>query len=155
MVKLSEEIASFFHKQSFAIVTTVDKDGSPHNACKGIVQIEPAGKIYLLDLYRANTFGNLKQNPNISITAVDEHKFKGYCLKGKARIVDTEELDPKILKTWEDKITGRVASRLIRNLRGEKGHKKHPEIHLPKPAYMIVMEVEKTIDLTPHHLQEV
>lgn len=30
----------------------------------------------------------------------------------------------------------------------------HPEALLPKPEYMIVMEVEEIIDLTPKHLKQ-
>lgn len=143
----------FFQNQNFVIVSTIDKNGFPHCSCKGIVEINRDGQVYLLDLYKAKTFENLKTNPHISITAVDEHKFIGCCLKGKARIITSDEISPHLIKAWEDKLTSRVTQRVIKNITGQKGHPSHPEVLLPKPQYMIVIEVERAISLTPHHLK--
>ncbi len=127
MKKITEEIIRFFHKQPYTIVTTIDKDGSLHNSCKGIVDIEESGRVYLLDLYKEKTYRNLKENPHINITAVDEHRFIGYSLKGMARIVKREKVKSRIIKSWEDRIKKRITQRLLRNIRGEKGHSRHPE----------------------------
>ena len=153
MKRLSGDIIIFFHNQGCVIVSTVDKNGFPHSACKGIIKISRSGRVYLLDLYHAKTHENLKYNPRISITAIDEHKFVGYCLKGKAEIIPEGELKSHIIKAWETRITSRLTRRLLKNIREEKGHPRHPEILLPKPEYMIVIEVEEIVDLTPHHLK--
>lgn len=153
MKKLPDEIIQFFHNQGCVIVSTIDKNGFPHSACKGIVQINRNGRVYLLDLYHARTYENLKYNPHISITAIEEHKFTGYCLKGKAEIIPEGKLESRIIKAWETRITSRLTRRLLKNIREEKGHPRHPEILLPKPEYMIAMEVEEIVDLTPHHLK--
>ena len=118
------------------------------------MDINSQGKVYLLDAYRAKTFTNLKNNPNASITVVDEHKFEGYCLKGKAKIIDLDEVGPKILKAWEERITSRMTSRVLKNIRGEKGHAEHPEVQLPNPQYMIYIEVDEVVNLTPHKLRK-
>lgn len=109
----------------------------------------------MLDLYLKETYRNLKNNPSISITAVDEHKFKGFSLKGKAKILNREDLSPQLLKAWEEKINSRITRRLIKNMKEEKGHPKHPEALMPEPAYLIEVEVKDIVDLTPHHLKEV
>ena len=152
--RLSDEIVHFFHSQGCVIVSTIDKNGFPSNACKGIVEIDHNGHVYLLDLYKAKTAANLKLNPHISITAIDEHKFMGYCLKGKAHLVTEEEIKPHLMKAWEDKIASRLTRRLLKNIRGEKGHVSHPEALLPKPEYMIAIEIEEIVDLTPHRMKE-
>lgn len=152
--RFSNEVINFFHNQNFVIVSTINRDATLHNSCKGIVKIEQQGKVYLLDLYRGRTHDNLKKNPNISITAVDEHKFIGYCLKGKVKEVLEEKLAPQIITAWDERITSRITRRVLKNIRGEKGHPSHPELLLPKPEYLIVMEVEEIIDLTPHQLKE-
>ena len=153
MKRLADDIINFFQSQGYVIVSTIDKNGSLHNACKGIVDIKSNGRIYLLDLYKGKTFENLKNNRHISISAVDEHKFIGYCLKGKVRIITGEEINPQIIKAWEERITSRLTRRVIRNIHEEKGHPRHPEALLPKPEYLIVMDAEEAIDLTPHHLK--
>ena len=116
MIALPREIVQFFHKQRFVIVSTVDKKNTPHNSCKGIVDIDQKGIIYLLDLYRGKTLANLERNPNISVTVVDEHKFIGYCLKGIAAIVDKKLLNPHIIRYWEKKIPKNIVMNTQKNL---------------------------------------
>ena len=152
-MKVSEDILFFFRQQNFTIVSTIGKDGQVHNSCKGIVKISEDGLVYLLDLYKADTFLNLQQNHNISVTAVDEHKFKGYCLKGTARIEEADKFSPDLIKEWEQRISGRITQRVLKNIKEEKGHLRHPESQFPKPAYLIVMEVNVVVDLTPHILK--
>ena len=123
------------------------------DSCKGIVEIDEKGKIYLLDLYKARTYNNLKKNPNIAITAVNEHKFKGYCLKGEAKIEEVENFKEHTLKAWEKRIITRISQRVIKNMQGEKGHTKHPEALMPETEYLIVMDVHEIVDLTPHTLK--
>lgn len=155
MKALPPEIVQFLHSQRFVVVSTVGNSKMPHNACKGIVDIDPKGIVYLLDLYRGKTLSNLERNPNISITFVDEHKFMGYCLKGIAAIVDKKLLNPHIIKAWEKKIASRITHRLIKNIHDEvvRGHKHHPESLLPKPEYMISMKVNEIVNLTPSHIK--
>ena len=154
MKRLTDDIINFFHKQPYTIVTTIDKKGCPHNSCKGIVDIENTGKVYLLDLYKERTYENLRQNPHITITAVDEHKFMGFCFKGIARIVKEKKLHSRTIKKWEEKLIKRISQRLLKNLQGQKGHPRHPEANLPKPEYLIEVEVKEVIDLTPHHIRK-
>ena len=153
MKRLNDDIVQFFRSQGAVIVNTLDRDGSIHSSCKGAVKIDKVGLVYLLDLYRGKTYENLKHNNNLTITAVDEHKFIGYCLKGKARLMPQERIRSKVIAAWEEKITGRISRRLIKNIRDEKGHPKHPEALLPRPKYLIVMKVEEIVDLTPEHLK--
>jgi len=118
MKMLPDEILRFFQKQHFVIVSTVDRKSKiPHSSCKGIVNIEKQSRIYLLDLYNGRTYANLKENPHINITAVDEHKFKGWCLKGKAKIMSGKRIKPEIIKLWEKGIAGRITHRILKNIR--------------------------------------
>jgi predicted pyridoxine 5'-phosphate oxidase superfamily flavin-nucleotide-binding protein len=150
MIKLNRDVVHFLQNQGFVVVSTIDAAGYPHNSCKGIVEIDDNGRVYLLDLFRARTRKNLETNPVISITAVDEHKFIGYCLKGKARIITQEEAGSHLARAWEERITSRLTKRLIKNIHGEKGHALHPEALLPKPEYVIAMDVEEIVDLAPY-----
>ena len=153
MKGLTDRIIHFFENQSFVIVSTIDNNGIPHSSCKGIVEIQKEGRVYLFDLYKARTYKNLQSNTNINITAVDEHKFEGYCLKGQARIVAGRALTAQTIKAWEEKIAGRITKRMIRNIREDKVITRHSEALLPRPEYMIMMEVEEIVDLIPQNLR--
>jgi len=155
MKKITQEVIQFLERQGFVVVSTIDKQGIPHSSCKGIIEIDKKGLVYLLDLYRGSTYANLRGNPRMSITAVDEHGFRGYCLKGKARVLAQEKLEPRIIKAWDQRLTSRLTTRLLKNIRQEKGQSKHPEFLLPSPKYMIIMDVERVVDLTPQHLKGV
>ena len=152
-MKLNDELVHFLQRQGHTVISTIDEDGAIHNSCKGIVEIDKEGSIYLLDLYKQRTYKNLKNNHHITLTAVDEHKFVGYSLKGKATIVDEKKVSSKMIKAWEKKITDRISQRILKNVHGEKGHPKHPEMLLPKPEYLIMMEIDKIVDLTPQILK--
>jgi general stress protein 26 len=154
-MKLDDEIIQFLYRQHHTVISTIDGDGLIHNSCKGIVEIDDKCRIYLLDLYKQRTYENLKKDPRISLTVVDEHKFKGYTLKGKARIISEDKIKPDILAAWDKKISGRISHRILKNVKGEKSHARYPEILLPKPEYIIEMQVERIVDLTPHKLKNI
>lgn len=152
MIKLPEEVLEFLEKQHFVVVVTGDKDGSFHASCKGIVDIKKSGKLVLLDVYKGKTYANLKRHRKITVTAVDEHKFKGVCLKGTARIANISGFRKNVADIWERKITSRIAHRILSNVRQQKSQKMFPESRLPQPEYVIVMQAREVIDLTPGHL---
>lgn len=153
MKKIPSAVIEFLHTQSFVIIASLDKAGFPHTSCKDIVKIDSDGKVYLVDVYHGVTSENIKHNPKVSISAVDEHKFTGYCLKGEAILVP-EDISQEIIKTWEDKITSRLTKRLLRNLAEDKGHGHHPEASLPLPKYIITVEIEEVVDLAPFNLKK-
>lgn len=153
MLKLNSDIINFLENQGCVVLTTIDAKGYPHASCKGMIKTEESRRIYLLDAYHGRTFRNLKINPYASVTVFDEHRFKGFCLKGRARLIHEDELTADIIKSWEKRIAARLTQRLLKNIREDKGHKGHPEASLPKPKYMIVLEVSEVVDLTPSHLK--
>lgn len=154
MKPLPPAIIDFLRTQDFVVVSSIDENGFPHSSCKAIVKIDPAGEIYLVDVYRGLTSKNIAHNSHVSISAVDEHKFIGYCLKGRARVIPAKVISQEILKTWEDNITSRLAKRLLKNLVQDKGQGHHPEASLPHPQHLIALEVEAIIDLAPQRLKK-
>ena len=153
MRKIPEFVIDFLNAQSFVIVSSWDKDGFPHASCKDIVKIDPAGGVYLVDVYYGATAENIRANPRVSISAVDEHKFIGYCLKGKA-VLMSDAISSEIIKAWEDKITARLTKRLLRNLSEDQGRGHHPEASLPHLKHIIMIEVEQIVDLAPFNLKK-
>ncbi len=149
MKELNSDIISFFRDQGFTIISTLNNDGSLHSSCKGIIDIERDGVVYLLDLYHGKTFKNLKDNKNITITAVDEHRYVGYALSGIAQIIAKEDIDDKIYELWEKNVSKRASKRLIKNIKEDHKVKHHPEVKFPAPKYLIRVEIDKIVDLAP------
>jgi uncharacterized pyridoxamine 5'-phosphate oxidase family protein len=153
MKQLSGEIIQVFQKQGFVIVSTLDIEGRIHCSAKGIVGIEEQGRVFIIDLYHGVTFNNLKRNPLVSITAIDEEAFVGYTLKGKATVVEREKIKKHIISGWEDKVIQRISRRVINDIKREKKSRHHPEAIFPHPRYFIEIDVEEIVDLTPAHLK--
>jgi len=154
MKQIPAVVTEFLRIQGFVIVSSIDKNGFPHSSCKDIVKIDSSGKIYLIDVYYGLTAENIKHNPRVSISAIDEHKFMGYCLKGIAKVMSDDEISQEFIKSWEDNITSRLTKRLLNNLAQEKVRGHHPEASLPRPKYLIAIAVEEIVDLAPHYLRK-
>ncbi len=152
-MNIPEAIIYFLEKQGFVIVSTLDHNGNIHSSAKGIVKVKSEGRIYILDLYRQKTFENLKRNPTITLTAIDEHTFVGYSLQGEGKIVEREKIEDSLIKEWEKKIIQRISRRLINSLKENKKSSIHPESRLPSPEYLISIKIEKITDLTPRSLK--
>lgn len=154
MINLSKEIIYFFQNQEFAIVSSLDKNGCIHCSAKGVAGIEPEGKVYLIDLYLAHTFRNLKNNPTISITAIDSHQFIGYTLKGKANIIERGEIASHIIEKWKKKLIQRISKRVLKNIKVDRSSSHQPEANFPNPKYLIEATIESIVDLAPTHLKQ-
>ena len=149
--RIDDQVIEFFSAQHFAIVSTIDQHGFPHTSCKGIIELKNTGEIHLLDLYYGMTYRNIQKNSLVSVSCVDEHQFRGYCLKGHARI----QMPPiEALHAWEQKIVSRITKRVLKNIAGNVGHGCHPEMQLPKPSHMIVVSVFEVVDLHPQDVKE-
>ncbi len=152
--ELPQKIVSLLKKQGFVIVSSLNEDGRIHSSAKGVVGIEERGRVFLIDLYHARTYNNLKKNPMVTVTFIDEHKFEGYALQGQAKIVEKEDISGSIIAEWEDKVIQRISKRMIRNLQEGNSSSHHPEASFPHPKYLIEIDVDKIIDLAPAQLKK-
>ena len=148
-MELTEKTIKLLEKQGFVIVSTINKNGGIHSVAKGIVGIEKEGKVFVIDLFKNHTCNNLKRNPNVSITAIDDHSYDGYTLQGRAKIVPRKNIQGHIVSKWEDKIIERISNRMIASIQKGKRTNVHHEAKLPKhPKYLIEIDIEKVVDLS-------
>ncbi|MBN1354280.1 MAG: pyridoxamine 5'-phosphate oxidase family protein [Candidatus Omnitrophica bacterium] len=149
-MEIPDDIRHFLERQHFVIVSSLGERGSIRTAAKDIVEIGTNGKILLLDLYKEGTYRNIKRSPHITLTAIDERKFKGYSLVGKARIVKEDVVSARLMKLWHQKLAKRIAKRLIRHVKEEVSeHETIPEAKFPFPKYLIEVSVDNIINLAP------
>jgi len=153
-MNLTTNIINLVNSQSYVLVSTIDGKGYIHSVAKGVVNITPGGAVSIIDLYKKDTYNNLKKNSLISVTVVDEPKFMGYTLKGKAKIIEKDSLDQNLLAQWEKKVIERISRRLITSVQKDKVGSHHPEAALPHIQYLIQMQVEEVVDLTPEHIKK-
>lgn len=148
-MEFSDEVLDFFKGRKIVLVMTLDEEGRIHSAVKGIVQIERAGKIAIVDLYCGKTLRNLQREPRVSVTAIDEERFIGYTLQGKAKIIPQWEIHENFIEKWQDHIVARISERVISSVRRGRKSKEIFEAHFPQhPKHLIEIEVENIINLS-------
>jgi len=86
MTKISQEIQEFL-KGKMAWVSTATRDGMPNATPKGSVQVIDDTHLVFADLFSLKTRENLKANPKVAVTVVDEKTYRGYQLKGSAELL--------------------------------------------------------------------
>lgn len=154
-MKIDKDIIHFFEKQDMVIVSTIDAQGRIHCSVKGIISTDSDEKILLVDLYLYCTFRNLKKNPTISITAIDEHLFKGYTLQGEAEIIERDRMHESIFEEWERRVVVRISKRITRSVKAGMKSSHHHEAQLPlHPKYLISITVKNVVDLAPPHREK-
>lgn len=152
-MKISEHITDFLKKQRVMVVSTLDDAGRIHCAVKGIVEVNPEGQIFLIDLFSGRTFRNLEKRSEVSLTAVDKDKFMGYTIQGKATIHSRMGSHDDFISKWQDLIIQRISDRIVNNIRSGKRSKEIFETKLlTPPQHLVEVEVENIIDLSPDHL---
>ncbi|MCK5706425.1 MAG: pyridoxamine 5'-phosphate oxidase family protein [Candidatus Aureabacteria bacterium] len=153
-MELSNNIIFYLKKHHTAIVSTFDDKGRIHCSIKGIVGIMPEGKVHIIDVYKLNTYKNLLKNPEISVTMFNEKNFTGYTLQGKAKIVPRNDINDHLILEWEERVTKRIATRVIESVQTETESNKHYEAELPKkPQYLIEVDIDNIVDLSPPHMR--
>lgn len=146
-----EKVANFFKSRKVVLVMTMEEGGTIHSAVKGILEVDPKeGKILLVDLYSGETLRNIRNNPLVNITAIDEQRFEGYALQGRASIIPQDRIHEDFIRKWQDHITKRISERIVASVRSGKKSKKIFEAHLAmKPQYMIEVKADAVADLSP------
>ena len=88
MAKIPKEVQEFL-KGKMAWVATAASDGMPNTTPKGSVKIINDEQIVFADLFSKKTRENLRANPKVAVTVVDMTTYKGYQIKGSAKILES------------------------------------------------------------------
>ena len=88
MAKIPKEVQEFL-KGKMAWVATAASDGMPNTTPKGSVKIIDDEHIVFADLFSKKTRENLRANPKVAVTVVDMTTYKGYQIKGSAKILES------------------------------------------------------------------
>lgn len=124
MARFSDEVKDFL-KKYLAFVATADEKGVPNVVPKGDIAILDDQYVVFADLYSHQTKKNLAKNPYIAISVVNPAGYKGYQIKGRAKIIERGER--------YDKLSSRLP---------EGGQLNHPQA-----KYAVMARVSKIIDI--------
>ncbi len=86
MAKIPQEIQDFI-KGKMGWVSTAALDGTPNATPKGSVRVIDDEHLVFADLFSCKTRENLKANPKVAVTVIEEKSLKGYQLKGSGEML--------------------------------------------------------------------
>jgi predicted pyridoxine 5'-phosphate oxidase superfamily flavin-nucleotide-binding protein len=92
-MKLSNEVKSYIDKSVLCWLATVSQDNIPNVSPKEIFTYYGIENIIVANIASPQTVYNIKQNENICISFIDVLIQKGYQVKGKAIIVENDNLE--------------------------------------------------------------
>ena len=117
-------------------VASCARQGKPNSAPKMLVDIERLNKIYFLDYKHTHSYANLRENPEISVSFMNDAAFTGYRLNGTAQILESGSEYEEAKSRWEKRLISYEADRIIQRVRGLYSTKES-ENSLPKDFVII------------------
>lgn len=117
-------------------VASCDENGHPNSASKMLVDIARPNKVFYLDHKFTTTYNNLKNNPHLSISFMDDVNFTGYRLSGKGKILHSGKEFKAASKQWEKRLIRYEADRMLRRI---TGHHSAREAENALPADFVIV----------------
>lgn len=119
--KISRGLAALLKKSEFISVGTSDASGSPSVASKFLLKVD-GNTVYLVDLIKGKTLRNVRYNPIISLSVMDEDNLRGYQINGTVSVIEFgKEFDLLMLEFTEKQVSF-ATNRIIAGVQQSKPH---------------------------------
>jgi nitroimidazol reductase NimA-like FMN-containing flavoprotein (pyridoxamine 5'-phosphate oxidase superfamily) len=141
----TREIIELLKGIEFVHVSTCDERGRPNAAPKFLLKVE-GNFIYLVDYTIGRTWRNLKKNPRISFSFLDEGTLVGYQINGRAQIVDCGPLYGQLCDEMKERKIRLSVEHLIREVRGGK-RRENFEVSIANKFVIFKVEPEEIVEL--------
>ncbi|MBU9889068.1 MAG: pyridoxamine 5'-phosphate oxidase family protein [Candidatus Omnitrophica bacterium] len=148
MSKITDKVRILLDQRKFVSVGTATPDGQPNSVPKLFFRTRE-DFIWLIDHVMGRTVANLKANPRISISFMDQDSLEGYRLNGTAKVIESGKNHALLLKQWSEKTVKLSADRVIEGLRTGKRHE-HYEVELPEKCVILKVKVEQVVKIGRH-----
>lgn len=148
MPKITEKIRELLEKRKFISVGTATRNGQPNSAPKLFFRAR-GDYVYLIDHVMGRTIANLKENPLVSISFMEQDALEGYRLNGTAKVIERGKSYNAMLKEWGQRVVKLSADRILEALRtGTKHH--HFEVEISEKFAILKIKVNSVIKIGRH-----
>jgi predicted pyridoxine 5'-phosphate oxidase superfamily flavin-nucleotide-binding protein len=142
---INKNMKTLLESREFISVASCNLEGRPNAAPKFLLKVE-ANYIYLVDYIIGNTFRNLKANPRVSLSFLDDNSLVGYQINGKVEIIDH---GPEYLAALDDLARKEInlsATRIIDGVIKGQVHKAY-EVAASKQFVILKVKVEEIVQI--------
>ncbi len=144
--KLLHELAPYLSSGRFVNVATCSFERMPNVSPKLVVKAHK-NILFLVDHVIGRTYINLKNNPRVSVSFVDDKTLTGYQLNGTVDILESGEEFDKLAYEFQEIKTKFTVERILLNLR--TGEKASPlEFSLPEKFVVLKIKVIEIVEIS-------
>ncbi|OIO35243.1 MAG: hypothetical protein AUJ74_07315 [Candidatus Omnitrophica bacterium CG1_02_44_16] len=135
----------FLAKGKFVNVATCSDERMPNVAPKLIAKTEK-NIIYLIDYVIGKTYSNLKENPRVSLSFINDRTLTGYQMNGSVDILEFGEEFEKFIEEFQKIKTDFTVERILLNVR--TGEKAIPlDLSLPDQFAILKVKVIEIVEI--------
>jgi len=142
---LTKTVSEFLKNREFVSAATCDLNGHPSAAPKLILKIED-NFIYLVDYTLTKSYGNIKINPRISLSFVNNENLKGYQINGRVELIESGHNYEKIASELSRKEVSLSTDRVIKSVNTGKHHESFV-IAVPKKFVIFKVKIEEVVEI--------
>ncbi len=143
-------LKSFLHHLTggkFVNVATCNLERMPNVAPKLIAKVA-GDTLYIVDYVMGATYANIKENPRVSVSFVDEKTFTGYQLNGTATVIEKGEEFEKLSEEFQKIKTDFIVERILYNVRTGEKASASPGLSLPEKFTVLRIKVIEIVEIT-------
>ncbi len=142
---LTKTISDFLKNREFVSVATCDLDGQPSAAPKLILKVED-NFIYLVDYTLTKSYENIKINPRISLSFVNNENLKGYQVNGSVELIDKGPVYEKTALEFSQKENNLLTDRVIKGVSTGKHHDNF-EVAIPGKFVIFKIKIKEVVEI--------
>lgn len=142
---LTKTIIELLKKREFISIATCDLNGRPNAASKFILKIE-GGCIYLVDYIFGKSYENLKVNPRVSLSFVNNDSLKSYQINGSVELIENGTVYEESAAELVQKEVSLSTDRIIKGVSSGKHHENF-EVAIPEKFVIFKVKIEETVEM--------
>ncbi len=138
------------HKKGLKVISVASADhkSRPNSAHKMLVDVIAPNEILFLDYKFTQTFSNLNENPQLSVSFMDDVAFTGYRLTGYGVVLDKGAEYEQAKESWSKRLVSYEADRIVKRLTGHYSTRE-AESSLPKNFVIVKFIAEEASMIKP------
>ncbi len=144
---ISKELNKVLRKKEFINVGSCDFKGRPNVAPKFLLKVD-GDYMYLVDYVMGRTWRNLKKNPRLSLSTLNQDTLMGYQLNGSVDMIKEGSSYEKLLTEYRDKQIDFSAVRVAEGVRRGREHE-HTEAAFPEKVVFFKVKIEEIVKIVP------
>lgn len=144
---LPDKIRKLLHKREFVYVATSNLESKPNAAPKFMVKVDN-NFVYLIDYVVGKTWENIKINPRVSLTFMDNEELTGYQINGHVTLITMGLEFDLIINELRSKKVSLTVERLVKGVQRGKKHNNF-EVDLPENGVVLKVKVDDVVEICP------